>query len=273
MSLHPSLTKMQNEKLQAAGFQSLFDVITYFPYRLQRVIPLDSFQSEHISDSLFLFEGKLSHFSMRVGKGRFVQIDFVGNGRSIRGYLFAAGNYIFKQLIPGELYQVLLKEQNGLWHIKRLAQVQAEKSSKFVIGKLEMKEYLLPVYGKKGEITNTLLQAIHQRFSTTDYLLNLEGLIPEQILQTNILNLEQIHKPTTPQGYLETQRRWLKMQVFMKLSLLRYIDLQNSQARGITSQLDVNFLKQLTQSLPFELSSSQKQTIWDIVQEITVDSV
>jgi RecG-like helicase len=57
--------------------------------------------------------------------------------------------------------------------------------------------------------------------------------------------------------------------VYLRLNLINYLSSEASQKQAIKSKLDLDFLKSFTSNLDFELTMSQKNSIWEILKEIT----
>ena len=265
-------TPLQSQKLVAAGFENLYSVITYLPFDLAKIRPLENIYNLPQEGVLYLYSGKLTNITHRTGGKQFLILDFEGEF-SLRSYMFSVANYTLKALQIGQNYQLLLVFRGGFWNLEKFAIKSTPKESKlFMLGQALDREYLLPKYIKRGELRNSDLQALHRRLGSGDYMLNLEGLVPPNSFLPQVISLEGIHKPQTPEKYEKNLHQWISLKVFLRLSLLRYMDRVNSQSVAPAGNLDLKFLQKLTKKLPFELSQSQKTVVWDILQEITIVS-
>ena len=101
-------------------------------------------------------------------------------------------------------------------------------------------------------------------------MINITGLVPKNTIIPQIINLSNIHKPATRQQHFDAFNQWVAFKVFLKIALIQYLEQNKQQKMAKTAILDKLFLQRLTSNLPFELSSSQKNTIWDILKEIMI---
>ena len=124
-------------------------------------------------------------------------------------------------------------------------------------------------YSQRGILKSAFWEQIHRQIPPQAYILNLQNLVPINSIIPQSINLLGIHKPQEKQEYYNTLNQWTAYQVFLKMSLIRYLDNQKQSKIARSANLDIDFLKKLSGTLPFELSTSQKQTIWDILQEIS----
>jgi RecG-like helicase len=83
-----------------------------------------------------------------------------------------------------------------------------------------------------------------------------------------VINLEKAHKPTNYQDYKNTLDHWISFQVYLKIATNRFLSQQTQEQFGLASKLDLNFLKSMSQALPFTLSDSQKLAIWQLLQDL-----
>ena len=263
-------TPLQSQKLVAAGFENLYNLITYLPFDLAKIRPLENIYNLPQEGILYLYSGKLTNITHRTGGKHFLILDFEGQF-SLRAYMFSVANYTLKALQIGQNYQLLVVFQGGFWNVEKFAIKSNPKESKlFTLGQALEREYLLPKYIKRGELRSSDFQALHRRLGSADYVLNLEGLVPQNSLLPQTISLEGIHKPQSMEKYEQAPHQWISLKVFLRLSLLRYMDRVSSQSVAPSGNLDLKFLQKLTKKLPFELSLTQKTVVWDILQEITV---
>ena len=167
-------------------------------------------------------------------------------------------------------FQILFSLQNGLAVVQRLAKVSdSQTSNKLVLGKAIIQKYAIPRYLKVGQMTNQYFVSMHQRLPDSVYKLDLDGLFKPNSLLPNILNLKQIHSPDNPNAYFESKKQWTSLNVYLRLNLINFLNFQASQKQSIQAKLDLDFLKSFTSNLDFELTVSQKNSIWEILREVT----
>ena len=267
-NLKSKFTSLQIKKLNEANIYSIYDLVTYLPYDLMEVTPLVS-SSYYDQKKTYLWEGILTNMTIRKGRQRFFVLEFEGESK-LSCYLFNSADYIFKALKVGVCYQLLLKYNNGFWSIDKFAAKKYSASvSNFVLGQAESRDYLLPKYSKLKSLNTQSFSRFHQKLSLGDYRLDLQGLVPENNILPLIIDLNNIHHPTDRKSFIHSKQLWVSLRVYLRLSLMRYQDLKQSRNLAIAGNLNINFLKKMSRELPFELSLSQKQVIWDILKEIT----
>jgi len=266
-------TAEQAKKLLGVGVANIYGLITYLPYDLQEIIPLkDVFNQKDSQGKEFLWQGKLLNIDFRKGAKRFLVLDFTGD-MSLKCYLFSVASYTLKTLEINQFYQLVLNYNNGFWSILRFAKLQEIQSKPyFLLGSAVSKSYYVPKYNKLSYLPGGFFNLLHKRLKTTDYVLNLKDLVPENSIIPLNINLSLIHKPETKELYQQAMSQWLSLKVFLKLNLVKYLESLKTKVEISAGNLDLELLKKLSSKLPFELSKTQKTTIWDILQEITTKS-
>jgi ATP-dependent DNA helicase RecG len=267
--LQKRLTPLQVEKLKKANIHTLYQLITYFPYKLDLIKPF------HLSDrqvgQKYLLNGFIVRFEI-VSRGvKFIKLDVSGSD-NIQLYLFNSAPYIMKLLHQKSEFQFIILNKNGFWTIEKFAEKKELNSKKiFVLGRAKLKEYYIPRYERILALTDGTLQSIHQRLQPLDYLLNLEGLVPtnENSLMSQQINLALIHHPLGTTSYQQTAKQFTSLQVFLRVALLKQINLMNQKKLGVATNLDLEYIKSVSDSLPYTLSPTQKSTIWDLIQDLS----
>ncbi len=81
--------------------------------------------------------------------------------------------------------------------------------------------------------------------------------------------MDIIHRPKQMDDLLEAQRYIAFQETFeFFVSILQSRGTEDAQA-GIPMSVDLEWLKRVVESLPFELTAGQKRVVWDAVQEMT----
>lgn len=266
------LTLEQSRKLNLAGFKSIYDIITYLPFDLQNIKPLENTYIQPSSDIVYLWSGKLVNITHRRGGQQFLVLDFQGT-QPLKAYLFSIAKYTMVNLVLNKNYQLLLIYRKGFWSIDKFALQQENLiNHPFILGKMNTKDYLLPKYSKIGTLQGGYFNQIHKRLKPQDYILNLSGLLPENDIIPESLDLSKIHHPYNLVEYEQALHSWIALKVFLRMSLDKFVSLNSISQYARSGNLNIDFLKHLSSTLPFKLSPTQKTTIWDILQEITVVS-
>lgn len=260
-------TPNQREKLAQAGFVNMYDFVTYLPYKLDEIEP---FNGKSESKKKYIWQAKLVKFELRKRNRPFFFLEFSDGSKFLQAYFFVTASYVYSLLKAGKEFQILFSLQNGLAVVQRLAMVaDSQASNKLILGKAIIQKYTIPRYLKVGQLTNQYFVSMHQRLPDSVYKLDLDGLFKENSLLPKVLNLKQIHSPDNPESYFETKKKWTSLNVYLRLNLINYLNFQASQKQSIQAKLDLDFLKSFTSKLDFELTISQKNSIWEILQEVT----
>ncbi|NJL96617.1 hypothetical protein HC864_02240 [Candidatus Gracilibacteria bacterium] len=210
------LTSAQTKKLQESGFFSLYDFITYFPFRIQKIVPfgIESLDSQEI----FLWTAKLKRISYKKNKNQFLVLDFQDGRRSIQLYLFSVANFTLKILKVEKTFQLLLKKKDNFWSLLRYSEYRPEDlCDRFILGRAENKIYLQPVYKKLKKLKSLDFLSVHNKLPDYIYKINLEGLIPKNRILSQSINLKPIHKPSSLYENKSSIKNWITLQTYLKI--------------------------------------------------------
>jgi RecG-like helicase len=266
-------TPILKQKIKKAGFQSIYELITYLPFKLEAILPLNYRGFE--DSNTYLYTGKLVDISHRKNRKSFLVLNFIGE-INFSGYFFGTSKYIFATLHIGKNYQLLVKKSGNLWTIKRYSEFKGESFEKnnFVLGKAEAKKHFIPVYRKKSGLKNQDFLKIHQKIPSQIYSLDIRGLVPKNNYIHSILDLKNVHHPKSVEIYEKTLKEWIALNTFLKLASFNYnFEKTLSSQKGISSNLDKDYLQKLVLRLEYNLTISQKNTIWNILKQITYRSL
>jgi RecG-like helicase len=268
-SFPKQFTKAQITRLNEAGISNLYNLITYFPFRLQIILPYNKFSKD--SSCQYLFTGTLVNIEFRkVGKGYFL-IDLIGEmGGRVQGYLFQNNSYIWAELKTGLKFQWIFQiSAKGFLNILKWSVFKGVQSGSFFsLGSASEIPWLVPVYSKIGQLTSAKINTIHQKIYPADYILNLEGLVLENKYFSSHLDLSQIHKPSSQESFTKTMHKWIAFKLFLRMTTYKQIKLNNQILMGKKSSINLDTLKLINSSIPFELTLSQKNTVWNILKQV-----
>jgi len=179
------------------------------------------------------------------------------------------GNWAFNVLKKDQKYQILISYQQPFYNLIKISEKKAEiNKNAFELGRAELKEYILAKYSKFGSLESIDFLRLHQKIDPKYYNLNLKGLIPKNNLIKESIDLAKIHKPKNNTEYSQGYQEWIALQAFLKLALLKKMDLKKGQDFGFKTKYNQDFLKEIVASLEFQMSDSQKLAVWDILQEL-----
>lgn len=275
MSFPSLVSKNQIQKLAQVNIHSLYDLITFLPFDLENIVPIDSFfgqsNPQTTTKSKYLLDGILTDLQIKAGSSgqSYLYLSFRSANRFIQCYYFASSQYTAKSLKVGMEYQVVLINSGTFWSIDKLALKTDFNSSNFRLGSAKMQSYLLPKYPKRGIFMSQFFAQIHSQLPQSCYLLDLVGFVPDNNFLSNKISLFGIHHPQDSKNYFTSLQNWTAVGVFKKLTLMRCLDKQKEIKYAKSSQLDLDLLKQISVNLPFELSISQKSAIWELIKSLT----
>lgn len=262
------LTPLQIEKLSKAGILNMYQLLIYFPYKLDYIEPF--YNSEKLINQKYLLNGFISRYEIISRGAKFIKIEVSGKD-NLQLYLFNSAPYIIKMMNQSCEFQFIVINKNGFWTIEKFAEKKSLQEDRFILGRTTLKNHIIPKYSKILSLTDATLASIHQRLNKSDYILNLHGLVPPNNLYIpEQINLNYIHHPRSKDLFYNTQKQFTSLQVFLRIALLKQISLNATNKIGLSSHFDIEYLKKITNSLPYTLSQSQKTTIWDILQDLAI---
>lgn len=260
------LTKLEQQKLSSIGLDTLYSVITYFPYTYISLLP---FVYPFTSGQRYIVNGTiLSVNPVFKGKKRYLKINLDITSKQLMCYMFSFSPYLLKALKQGQKIQCILVEKGGFWNIEKFAELKDVIDSHFVLGKAKIDSYHLPKYPKNGEVTHQLLTKIHNKLPRNLYTIELSGLVPTNNLIPTKIDLSQIHHPKSIQQTKETKLQYTAFKSFLRMSLILKSEEKREKGFGKQSNIDETYLKTISTVLPYSLSMSQKNAIWEILQDV-----
>jgi RecG-like helicase len=266
-------SKPQTDKLAKIGIVTLYDFITFLPRGLKLIRPLyqtdHQFNSGDFLSTAYIWQATLQNFQIGSHHKRFLSLTFQDQFRQITCYYFAVHPGLSRQFKPGQTYQLLLRESNGLLVLEKFSPVkEAKTKTGFCLGQADPnRSYFVPIYPVIKGMTQTTILQMHQKLNQKDYTLDLNGLIPTPLLSSLLLNLQPLHHPTSLEKYQKTRADWSLVQAFLQFCLVQFVN-SGPQKQARKAELDLTFLRKLSTYLDFQLSLPQKQVIWEILQEI-----
>jgi len=134
---------------------------------------------------------------------------------------------------------------------------------------------IIPVYPEHKNITSKIFRRIMKGLAPT--MSRWSEILPDKIIKKHELiplsnALTEIHFPTSLET-LQTAKNRLAFDELLTTQLI--IQQIQSYLRNQTAQpipTDIEYVKYILKKLPFKLTSSQKQALWEILQDIDKDS-
>jgi RecG-like helicase len=284
------LSKSQIQNLKLVGINSLYELLIFLPFGLESLEPIENYfgqnQIANFGESQnaqtktkYLFQGKLTTFTKNQSKSgqAYFYLTFQSNKRTINPYYFASSPYAAKNLVIGNEFQMILTNSNSLWSIEKIVESKPvtatsvspqNKSVAFKLGQTEIRKYVLPKYSKIGFLTSPFFAQVFSQIPKQFFVLDLAGLVPTNPIINSKIDFWNIHHPESAAKYYTTNQQWIGLKVFLKLALIQFIEKNKEKRYAKSCNLDIDFLKNLSGNLPFELSLSQKNAIWSILNVV-----
>jgi RecG-like helicase len=257
MELTKLFSKSQIQNLAQVGYSSLYQLITMTPLGLEVIEP---FLGGYVVDpkAKYFWRAVLTNAEKKLtNKAPYWYLTFTSNGRSISCYYFANTSFSHKVLIPNTEFDLILKKNGDFWAIDKLKPASANS--------LISIRTIQPKYSKNGFIGTAFFEQIHKQIPNQLYILNLQGLVPDNSIVPSIIDLSGIHHPVSFEHFNNTTKSWTAFNVFLKIALIKYLDSKREIKFARNSDLDSDFNQKLLDSLPFKLSNSQKTVINDLL--------
>jgi RecG-like helicase len=265
----PEISKNQVQKLESIGINSLYDLITFLPMDFLPIIPFDESGNDPQPRTKYLFQAKLIDVEKRQGSFKpYFYLSLQSDSKRIQAYYFASSSWTMKSLEVGKEFQLLLIHSNGFWQVEKMVLLKNIANTNFALGSANMTQHLLCRYHKRGIFMSQFFEQIHSQLLPHHYFLNLEDLVPDNNLIPKVLNLNLIHHPQSSSEYQQGMKDWVAFKVFLKISLVQYLESEKEQKMARAGVLDSDFLNSMISRLPFELSESQFSTTNDVLREI-----
>lgn len=262
MILTKFLSANQITKLKIVGIDDVYKLITNLPTGIEIILPLE--KGTQIEDKTkYNWRAELTNFEKKQGKHTFYWLlQFRFENRAISVYYFANTSFTQNTLKIGSLYDLHLTRKEGLWSLNKIKISTAQDSQPKPTRIIRTK------YAKRGFLQSAFFEQVHKQLAPAVYSLELKGLVPTNDIIPQTLNLYSLHQPNSEQEYLKCLNQWIALKVYLKVSVMKSLEVSKIQKKAKAAKFELDFLKELTTNLPFELSVSQKQTIWELLHEI-----
>ncbi|QUW21840.1 ATP-dependent DNA helicase RecG [Sporosarcina sp. Marseille-Q4063] len=260
--------KKAGEQLESLRIITISDLIMTFPYRHDDFTLKDLSETPH--NERVTIEGRVESEPA---------VLFLGNKRSRLQVRLLAGRHLVKavffnqhylkdRLEPGSIVTV-----TGKWDRGR----QSINVSNFTSGPKSEQANFEPVYSLKG----VMHQKTFRRFmrSALDSVVGLhEDPLPADILEAYKLPtleqaLEMIHFPKSPAHMKHARRRFVYEELLLfQLKMQGMKKIRKESDKGVIIDYNLNKVKDLIASLPYELTGAQKRVVNELCAELKSDA-
>jgi ATP-dependent DNA helicase RecG len=267
----PFIRPTFEKKLYCLGLKTVRDLLWHFPNywedfsKIYKIIDLEPGQQATISATVDRVRSRQSWYRRRLNIAEATLSDETG---SIKANWFNQP-YIVSALHIGQKAnfsgKVTLSKDGEL----RLSHPTYELISEFHPSYHTAR--IVPVYPETRGLTSKgiryFIQNIFKNLETIPETIPLKILNEGQFPEINTA-LRQIHFPENLEEALSAKRRFS----FEELFLLQLFNLKQklkiSQESAVPLKINVEELKRLIKKLPFELTFSQKRSLWEIIQDL-----
>ena len=277
MELNTELSKLPkigpkfSSKLQKLGIKTVKDLLWHFPFRYEdysKIVPI----GELAIDQSATVQGRIHQLTIRrTWKKNLLIIEavIIDDTGGIKAVWFNQP-YIRNILKEGNLYNFagkVTKSQREIY----LASPSYEPIGNIHQGETRHTAGLIPIYPETRGLTSKGLRYLIQPLLKE--LDHIEDFLPEEILKENKLSginiaLRRIHFPLKPEDSEISKKRFAFEDLFLlQLNNLKYrMNLAENKAMPI--QINEQKLAKIITGLPFQLTNSQKQSLYEVIEDI-----
>ncbi len=260
-------------KLKKLGIETVGDLIFHFPVRYEdfsRVYTIEELSAGGEATITATVESIKSRHTWK--RGLFlVEAELADETGTIRATWFNQP-YIKNILQPGRVAnfagKVVASKSSGEIY---LSNPTYELVSEHSYHETKHTARIVPVYSETRGLTSKglryLIQPLLKRIPELPELFSGEILEAEDIPEINAA-LQSVHFPETLDEALRAKRRFAFEDLFF-LQLKNILErMKLAEKNAIKIPIDIPTIKALIETLPFELTLSQKKSLWEIFQDI-----
>ncbi len=255
-----------SSRLEKMGFD-LYKLITYLPFRLEVISP--DIKSEN---GLIFLTGQVKTIT---NKGKFQVIEFKDSSLLYPVTIYDFGKKLsyLKSFNNNKQYQVLLTKSTSYYNLQEISEFSTP-SDDFELGRLKRQNYYRPVYIQLNYTIRTKqLNKIFNLIPREAMILNLKGLIPDNNVIPQLLDMNLIHRPKNVEEFNNGIRNWNNFQAFLNMVFLNKLNQYERKTGAYLPSYPDNFIDEFQKNLNISLSTSQLTAIENILSNITVKEV
>jgi RecG-like helicase len=264
------LTEREKIILEKIGFESLYDVITFLPNKLEVIEPMEIGFFEPKKADYYIFNGVLRQVNLKKKNKVFFELIFDSQIGEIKLLWFGTVKLSQVMFEIGQKYQVLSSFQKNFYKLNRISVLKEKiNDNYFVLGKSEIKTRFITRYPTLKNNSNGFFKIIFNKIPRNLFILDLQNLVPNNKIIKSPMDLYNLHFPEDHNQYINSFHQFVAFKLFLKLSLRSYYNFESTQNISIKSELNKDFLTDLSQQLPFDLNITQKNAIWSIIKDFS----
>ncbi|GAA0460967.1 ATP-dependent DNA helicase RecG [Alkalibacillus silvisoli] len=260
----PSVGDKTEEQLAMLDITKVGDLLFHFPFRYDflELKPLE----------------EIAHEEVATIQGEVVSepnVSFYGKKKSRLNCTIQVGVVAVKAVF---FNQAFLKDQlqvgqtvtlTGKWDMHRLQMTV----HKFHRQSFEEANSIEPVYHTKGKLTLGQVKKLIN-YALKSSLEEVDEILPEKYLHNYKIPqrqtaIKELHQPSSKARLKHARRRFIYEELFLFQLKMQYIRRENkAQSIGTHKEYDQDQLKDFVSRLPFELTSSQKRVLKEIMDDL-----
>jgi RecG-like helicase len=262
MDLPNTLTPLQITKLSENGITTLYQLITYLPYRVSYIKPLGQLIDHNDSTSQYLATGTIIDYTIMGGQRAKIRISIETQemGRLI-AYSFVPIRFLITTLKEPGIKYIVLSKSGDFWTVESIRKTNLLADTDLLV---------IPHYHKLGKLNSAFLRSVFDRLHSSSFVLNLTGLVPASLNIPTALSLLPLHRPDNLKLYTQTLQDYRIFEAFLSLATIRYFGLSQQNAIGKESHISDTIVERVIVSHPYQLSVSQQKLIRYYTKLLTV---
>ncbi|MCL2415704.1 MAG: ATP-dependent DNA helicase RecG [Defluviitaleaceae bacterium] len=279
MQINASVETLKNvgqsrrEKLAALGVNTISDLIEYFPRDYQdrgRIVPIC--QTPQIpAGNLATVRGFFESFEQTERGNLLITKGYFRDNSGEIEVVWFNNPYILKNLSIGVLY--VLSGKISKYHI--YTSLQTPEYERFDAEKKSELLGIFPVYSLTQGLSRRILRPLIKQAldGTKDQIIDFlpQSIIKQHNLLTRVQAISNIHFPKSNDAYHAARRRLIFEELFLMQCAMLSLRTRFTKIKGYNfSNTSIN---EILDSLPFELTSSQREVIDEICQNLSSGEV
>lgn len=259
-------------KLEKLGVETVRDLIFYFPRdyndytQITKIRDLESMEYEARSMEGKTIRAKIVNIkNKRTSRRRFTITEaVVADDTGSLKVVWFNQPYLEKMLVAGR--EVILSGKVRFDSYSGGLSMESPNRAE--------KPKIVPVYSETSGISSYYISKLQKTVSLK--LGDVREYIPDEILENNQLlpiqeAIKQLHEPENSEKLEKARQRMAFDELFL-FSLQKQLLKKDILIHGSPKiEIDEDFLKKFTKSLPFELTGAQKKTAWAIIKDLNSD--
>lgn len=260
------LTPKRKEIVELMNFNSIFDVLRYYPYRYDHYKIEKLTYSKH--NQKVTFEGKIKGKVKieRINKGRMkTSFELVSENDEVKIVMF--NHFVNTKFLHEGVNLVVMGKYNSF--------INEITVSSFNVGSLNGKEKFTPIYSLPSKIKDLTYRQFIK--SILDYSANnysFKNIIPDDFIEKYKLvslqkAIEYIHNPETEEQIKQAYRH-LKYEEFLSFCMMGALKrrIYSSYYKNERKEIDILYVKDFIDNLPFKLTSDQEKVVKEILDDM-----